>query len=83
MDLDDVESIVAKTFGGVDKLAVGALSARVSVAGAVAGSDRLTVNALLLGGLGNDTIDSGAGDNVVLQRLAANAVSRASPGAAG
>jgi len=174
MDLDDVESIVAKTLGGTDNLVVDDLSgtdalnvvadlvasaggddgqpdnvvanatngddvanvlgvgpnvqvsgltARVSVSGAVAGSDRVTVNALsgadvvdasglsansalltldggagddvliggdgddqllggagddvLIGGPGNDTIDGGPGDNVVLESLAANAITSA------
>jgi Ca2+-binding RTX toxin-like protein len=127
MDLDDVESIVANTFGGADNLVVGDLSgtdvtdvvgglaavgggddlqpdnvvvtgtndddavsvsaagpavqvdglaAEVSVTGAVAGSDRLTVNALA----GDDvvdatglpatamllTLDGGSGDDVLL-----------------
>ena len=107
MDLDDVESIFAKTFGGADNLVVGdlsgtdavdvaadlaafgggddaqpdnvvttatngddvvsiagagpnaavsGLSARVSVSGAIAGSDRLTVNALA----GSDVVDASA-----------------------
>jgi Ca2+-binding RTX toxin-like protein len=127
MDLNDVESIVAKTFGGTDNLVVNDLSgtdivdvvpdlaaigggddaapdnvvvnatngsdgvtvtgagpnarvsgltARVSVSGAIAGSDRLTVNALAgddvvdASGLSADsallTVDGGAGDDVLV-----------------
>jgi Ca2+-binding RTX toxin-like protein len=118
MDLNDVESIVAKTFGGVDNLVVNDLSgtdvvnvvgdlaatgggddgapdnvvvnatngddvvtvtgagpsaqvsglaARVSVSGAIAGSDRLTVNALA----GSDVADaSGLSANSALLTLA-------------
>ena len=174
MDLNDVESIVAKTLGGADNVVVNDLSgtdvtsvtadlaasgggddaaadniianatngddiasvrgtgpsaqvsglaARISVSGAIAGSDRITVNALagddvvdatglaadsalltatggagddvllggagddtllggagddvLIGGPGNDTIDGAPGDDVVIDSLAANAVSSA------
>ena len=127
MDLDDVESIVAKSFGGADNLVVGdlsgtdavdvvadlaafgggddaqpdnvvatatngddvvsiagagpnaavsGLSARVTASGAIAGSDRLTVNALsaddvldatgLAAGAALLTLDGGDGDDVLL-----------------
>ena len=59
------------------------LAARTTVSAAIAGSDRITVNALagddvIIGGAATDTIDGAPGDDVVIQSLAAGGARSAS-----
>jgi Ca2+-binding RTX toxin-like protein len=74
MDLNDVESIVARTIGGADNLVVRDLagtdivSVTADLAAAGGGDD------VLIGGPGSDTIDGGPGDNIVLDAFGANTV---------